>query len=121
MRGTASREAAPVGLLQRDTDCNSCRRKPAVVQVITVIDIADIHVIIVVPVVAPVVWPRVKGTDPIALVLEARVSADNQKGEADDPESVARPKVSAETVVRNAIAVVATALLPGAVVRLPVL
>ena len=74
----------------------------------------------VVPVIAPVVWPRVKGTDPIALVLEARVSAHNQKGEAYDAESVAGPKVSDETLVRNAIAVVATALLPGAVVRLPV-
>lgn len=38
-----------------------------------------------------------------------------------DAESMVRPKVSTETVLGNAVAVVAAALLPGAVVGVPVL
>ena len=90
-----------------------------VVQVIAVIGIDDINVVIVVPVIPPVFWPRVNGSDPIAAVLEARVSANNQEGQAIDSESMVLTKVSAETVVRNAIAVVAATLLPSAVLGFP--
>jgi len=51
-----------------------------VVQVIPVVDVHDINIIVVVPVVSPVFRPRVNGSDPIATVLEARVSADDHKG-----------------------------------------
>lgn len=47
-----------------------------VVQVIPVVDERDINIIVVVPVVSPVFRPRVNGSDPIATVLEARVSAE---------------------------------------------
>lgn len=53
--------------------------------------------------------------------MEAGISAYDQEGQAADSEPVVWPKVSAETVVRNAVAVVAAPLLPGAVVGLPVL
>jgi len=55
------------------------------------------------------------------VVLEARVSADNQKGEAVDAEPVVLTKISAEAVVRDAVAVISAALLPVAVVGVPVL
>jgi hypothetical protein len=45
--------------------------------------------------------------------------ADNQNGETEDAEPVVPAIVAAETVIRNAIAVVTPALLPGAVLRLP--
>ncbi len=107
--------------LKRETDRNSGAGIPAVVQVIAVVDVGDIDVVVVVPIVAPVFRPRINGTYPIAAVLKARVSANNQEGETVDPESMLRPKVSAESVVRDAVAAVAATLLPRAVVGVPVL
>jgi hypothetical protein len=107
--------------LERDVDRNSLAGISAVVHVVAIVDVVDIDVVVVVPVISPGLRPGVDGADPIALVLEARVSAHDQEGEGIDAESVARPKVSAVAVVRNAITVVAPALLPGAVIGLPVL
>jgi hypothetical protein len=90
-------------------------------QVIAVIDVGDINFVGVVPVIRPVFWPWVNDTEPIALILEARVSAHNQKGLAVDAEPMLRPKVSTESVVRDAVAVVAATLLPSAVVGIPAL
>jgi hypothetical protein len=112
--------SSPVELLHRDTDGNSGRRIPAVIQVIAAIGVNDINVVGVVPIVAPVFWPWVNGTEPIPLILEPGKSAHNQEGKARDAESVIAAKVPAETVVRNVITMVAPALLPGAVVGLPV-
>jgi hypothetical protein len=89
---------------------------PAVEQVIAVVDVADIDIVGVIPVRRPGFWPRVNETEPIAAVLEAGISAHNQEGEPIDSEPMFRPKVSTESIVRNAVAVVAAALLPGAVV-----
>jgi hypothetical protein len=117
----ASPEAAPNRPLHRDIDCNTDPGIPAVVHVVAVVDIADIDFVVVIPVISPVLRPWVYRTEPITLVLEAWISAYNQEGQAVNTESMVRPKVSAEAVVRDAIAVVAAALLPGAVVRFPVL
>jgi len=106
--------------LKRDVDCNSFAGIPPIVEVVTVVDVVDVDVVVVVPVVPPVFRPRVDGADPIALVLEAWVSAYNQEGKAVDAEAVARAKVSAVPVVGNAVTLVAAALLPVAVVGLPV-
>jgi hypothetical protein len=111
----------PWTLLKRDVDRNSLAGVAAVVQVIAVVHVVDVDVVVVVPVISPGFWPWVNGTDPVTLVLEARVSAYHQEGQAVDAESVAGAKISAVAVVRNAVAAVATALLPGAVVGLPVL
>jgi hypothetical protein len=121
MRGTASREAAPRTPLHRDADRNADVGIPAVVKVIAVADVGDVYVVVVIPVIPPVFRPWVNETHPIATVLEARVSANNQEGKAVDAEPMLRPKVTAEPVVRDAVAVVTTALLPGAVVRFPML
>ena len=85
-------------------------------QVIPVVDVGDINVVIVIPVIPPVFRPWVNQTYPVALILEAWVSANNHEGQAVDAESMVRPKVSTEAVVRDAVAVVASALLPGAMV-----
>ena len=92
-----------------------------VVQVIAVVNVDNVNIVVVVPVIAPVFRPRVNSSDPIAAVLEARVPAHNQEGQAVDAESMVLTKISAEAVVRNAITVVAAALLPGAVFGFPAL
>jgi hypothetical protein len=53
--------------------------------------------------------------------LEAGISADNEEGEAVDAEPVVLTEISAEALVRNTVAVVATTLLPVAVVGIPAL
>ncbi len=89
---------------------------PAVEQVVAVIDVGDINVVGVVPVIRPVFRPWVHETEPIAAVLEAGISAHNKEGQAVDSKPMLRPKVSTEPVVRDAIAAVAATLLPSAVV-----
>jgi hypothetical protein len=121
MRGAASPETAPGTPLPRDVDRNSNVRIPAVEQVIAVVDVGDINVVVVIPVIPPGFRPWVNKTDPIALILEARVPANNQEGQAVDAESMVRPKVSTIPVVRNAIAMVTATLLPRAVVGIPAL
>ena len=121
MKGAASPEAAPCTPLHRDADRNSNVRISAVVQVIAVVRIGDVNVIVVIPVIAPIFRPRVHETDPIALILEARVPTHNHEGETVNAESVVRTKVSTETVVRDAVAVISAALLPSAMVGIPVL
>jgi len=68
-----------------------------------------------VPVRSPEFRIRINDTEPIAAVLETRKPANLHKGEAVDAERVDRAVVAAEIDVRNAIAVVAAALLPSAV------
>jgi hypothetical protein len=102
--------------LQRNIDRNSIARVPAVVQVVAVVDVVDVDIIGVVPVIPPIFWPWVNRTDPIAVVLEAGISSNNQEGEAIDSEPMVRPKISTIPVVRDVVAAVAAALLPGAVV-----
>jgi hypothetical protein len=118
----ASLDAAPSYIpLHRDADCNSDIGIPAVVHVVAVVGIDDINVVVVVPVISPILRPRVKGTDPIATVLEARVSAHNFEGKAVDAKSMVLTKVSAETVIRDAIAAIPATLLPSAMVGVPTL
>jgi len=92
-----------------------------VVKVVAVVDVGDINVVVVIPVISPVFRPWVNETDPIALILEARISAYNQEGQAIDTEPMVWAKVSTIPVIRDAVSVVATTLLPAAVVRIPVL
>ena len=120
-RGAAISQAAPVETLHRDADRNSDVGIPAVEQVIAVVYIGDIDIVVVIPVISPILRPRVNQTDPITLVLEAWVATNDEEGQAVDAESVVGPEVPAVTVVRDAVAVVAAALLPVPVVRFPVL
>ena len=115
-------EAAPGWKpLERDTDGDAGVGIPAVVHVVAVIHIGDIDVVVVVPIVAPVFGPRVKSTDPVAVVPEAGISAYEPEWQATDSEAMLWPKVSAVPVIRNAVTVVAAALLPRAVVGVPAL
>jgi hypothetical protein len=102
--------------LQSDVDRNSRARISAVIKVVAIIDIVDVDVVGVIPVISPVFRPRVNRTDPVAVILETRISTNNQEGQPLDPEPMVWTKVSSIAVVRDAVAMVAAALLPGAVV-----
>jgi len=106
--------------LERDADRKANARVPAVIQVISVVHIAYIDIVIVIPVIAPIGWPWINDAEPIATVLKARKSADHKEGESADAESMPLAEGDAEAVVGDPKAVVAAALLPGAVVSLPV-
>ena len=107
--------------LHRDADRYSDVGIPAVVKVIAVVDVGDINVVVVIPVIPPVFRPWVNKTYPIALILEARVPTNDQEGQAVNAEAMVATKVSAVTVVRDSVAVIAATLLPVAVVRVPAL
>ena len=90
-------------------------------QVIAVIDVDYVHVIGVVPVIRPGLGPRVNEADPIAVVLEARISSNNKEWLVINSELMLRSEISTVPVVRNAVPVVAAALMPIAMVGVPVL
>jgi hypothetical protein len=91
------------------------------VKVIAVIDVGYVDVIGVVPVIRPGLGPRVNETDPIAVVLEAGISSNNKEGLVIDSELMSRSEISTVPVVGDAVPVVAAALLPIAMVGVPVM
>jgi hypothetical protein len=101
-------------------DCDPVPGVPAVVQVIAVFGVNDIHIIVVVPIVRPVLWPWVHETEPKAAVLEPRIPAIQLHRVPVDAEPVIRTKVATITVIWNTVAVVAATLLPVTVLGLPV-
>jgi len=73
--------------LKRNADGNpGAAGIPAVEQVIPVIEIRDVNVVGLVPVVSPEFRIRVNDTEPIAAILETRKPANLHKGEAVDAE-----------------------------------
>ena len=92
---------------------------PTVIQVIAVPGVVYIHIVVVVPVVGPVFRPRVNQTEPKTAVAEAAMPANVHHGKTLEAEPVIMAVVAAETGLRNAVAAVTAALLPGAVLRLP--
>ena len=115
----ASCEAASGLPLQRDPDCNSRVGVAAIIQVITIVDVADVDFVSVIPVVRPVLRPWIHQAEPITPVLKARKTSNYQERPAVDSEPMLRPKISTEASIRDAITVVASALLPCVMVRLP--
>ena len=115
--------APPFGLQttsERDADCNSGTAGiSAVEQVITVVVVIHVHVVCLIPVRSPVLGIGIEQTEPIAAVLEARVSADHHEGHSVDAEPVSPTVVAAEIVVRDSVAVVPATLPPTAVLLIP--
>jgi len=106
-------------MLERDRDCDPDAWVHAVIYVVPVVGVIDINVVGFVPVRSPRFRPRINERNPIAVVLEARISADEEHGKAVDAEEVLTPEVEPEAVIRNSVAVVAAALLPGTVFAIP--
>jgi hypothetical protein len=93
---------------------------PAVVQVVPIVLVIDVHVVALVPVIPPVPRPLVGERDPVAVILEAGVPAYEDHREAVHAEVVVASPVAPEAVVGDAVAVIAAPLTPRAVVVAPV-
>jgi hypothetical protein len=106
--------------LERDADREANAGISAVIQVISIVHIAHVDIVVVIPVISPISGPWVNHAEPISAVLKARESTHHQERQSADSESMPLAEVSAEAVVRDSIAVVTAALLPGTVVSLPV-
>src|ERR1022692_4863997 len=76
--------------VQVDLYCNPVLGISAVVHVVAVPGVVDIHIIVLVPVVRPVFGPGVKQADPIAIVLKAGVTAKDEHIEAEKAETMTR-------------------------------
>jgi hypothetical protein len=94
-------------------------RVALVVKVVSIV-IDDIDVVGSVPVLRPILWPRIDDHKRLAAVREARVSHVDH-GFAAHPEPVVAPEVEIEAGLRNVVTAIASTLRPGAMVALPVL
>jgi hypothetical protein len=84
--GDSSGLRADCGLVQVNVDRDAIMRIPAVVQIIAVTRVVDVHVIVVIPSVGPVFRPGIGQAEPITAVLKAGISADDNHGVAVNPE-----------------------------------
>ena len=92
-----------------------------VVQVIAVSGVVDVHIIVVIPIVRPVFRPWVNDTKPKAAILEPGVPTRKNHRETVKAKSVILAEGVTETIVGDTVTAVAAALLPFAVLRLPVM
>jgi hypothetical protein len=103
--------------LQHNGDRNRLSRMHTVVEVIPVV-IANINIVSGIPVLRPVLWPRVNHQKRIAAVLEARVTP-NYDGLAPDAKPVSLAEMETEAIQGNVVAAIAATLSPGAVIAFP--
>ena len=92
----------------------------ALIYVVPVAGVINIlYVVGFVPRRRPPFRPRINERNPIAVVLEARIPAYEEHRKAVDAEELVTPVIEPEAVFRNSVAVMAAALLPGAVFVIP--
>ena len=109
-----------IRLLQRYVDRDVHSRMATIAEVVPVIYVVNVNVVGLIPVRCPGFRPRINNREPEAAVLEARASVDDDHGRAVNAEIVPTAKMLAEPVLWNAIACIASAVVPGAVFTFPV-
>ncbi len=92
----------------------------AVEKVVSVTVVIHVNIVCFIPVIAPIVGIGIQHREPISVVLKARIAALKHEGKAEDAERVTPAVVAAKIIVGNSVAIVAAALLPGAVIVIPV-
>lgn len=107
--------------LHRHADGNADVWVSAVVHVIPIVRINHIDIVGLIPVVGPCIWPRIDHAEPITVVLKAWEATNHHVRLVVDYERIIRSKVAVVAVFRDAVTVIAAALLPVAVVVVPVL
>ncbi len=105
--------------LKRYGDGNWIIRVIPVIQVVPVSGVVKIHIVGFVPVWSPGFRPRIDDRNPIAVVLEARLSAHKDQGKAVDAEEVIPTKIEPEPGIWNPVAVIAAPLAPGLMFVVP--
>ena len=103
-----------------EADGNTIARESTVNHVVSVTIVDHVHVIAIVPIAGPGFRPRIDHAEPKTSVLETLLTANKHHREPAEKERVIFAVVRVETDIRYAVAVVTAALLPGAVLRLPV-
>ena len=89
-------------------------------EVVAVVQVRHIYRIGIKPVGRPVVWPWIDHLYPIVSVLESGVPTDEGHWIFIDTEDVRRTKVCLVALLRDAIAAISATLLPGVMLRLPI-
>jgi hypothetical protein len=92
-----------------------------VAEVVAVIHVIDVNVVGLIPIGRPGFRPRINNREPEAAVLKARASIDDDHGSAVNAEIVSTAKMLAEPIGRNAIAHIASAVVPRTVIVFPML
>lgn len=123
MKGVTERELVPLRFLSISLECDGDRYPYAgartIVQVVPIVGVIKIYVVGFVPSVRPHFRPGINERDPIAVIAEARVTADEDHGQSVNAEEVVPSPVRPEARFWYAVAVVAAALAPGTVVVIP--
>ena len=109
----------PSILLERDGDGDTGAGAGTVIHVVPIVGVIKIYVVGFVPRCRPHFRPRINECDPIAVVAEAWIPANENHRQAVDAEIVRSPPVGPEAVFRYAVAVIAAALSPSVVVVIP--
>ena len=105
--------------LERNCDGDWIIGVIAVIEVVPIAGVVEIHIIGLVPGWPPGFRPWIDDSDPVSIVLEARQTAYEYQGKAVDVEEVLAAEVEAEAGIGNAVAGIATALSPALVVVFP--
>jgi len=112
---------APQPSVRVDGNRDSIPGIATVVKIVAVVGIRDVHVVVVVPIVGPVFRPGVNQAEPKTVILKAWIPTNHHYGVTVDAKRMTRSEVAIVPVLGNAVAVVAPALLPAAVLGLPVM
>ena len=92
-----------------------------VVHVVSVVDVVDINVVSPVPGWRPCFRTGIDDAEPVAPELKTRVAFDCDHGNFVNAEPVSAAEISVEAINRDAISVVAAAIVPGAMLSLPIM
>ena len=105
--------------LERNCDGDWIIGVIAVIEVVPIAGVVEIHIVGFVPVCPPGFRPWIDDRDPISVVLEARLPTHEDQRKAVDAEEMIAAEVEPEAGVGNPVAAVATALTPALVLALP--
>ncbi len=106
--------------LQGDVDGDGNPRMYAVEQIVAVVDVVDIDIVGAVPGRRPCFRAGINHTEPQAPELKTGATFDHYDGNIVNAKPVSAAKMSTEAIFRNAVSVITAALVPGAMLKAPI-